>query len=162
MSYSPYLAIFALSCLCRLLSISLLLRVREPREVPLERLLTVFGNMRTLNTMMGFDPLFQNVYMQGERLDRFIVSRGGALRHALERLDRATDTYAAHSEAEVEDLLQRGAAELKAAKAHGAAFERRIDAYVTRSETRMTRCITWLGDRIAACYRRLARWRDNG
>ena len=158
---NPYLVIFALSCLCRLLSISLLLRVREPREVPLERLLPVFGNLRTLNTMMGFDPLFQNVYLQGERLDRFIVSRGGVLRQALERFDRATDTYVARSEAEVEDLLARGEVELKAAQAHGEALERRIDAYVTRSEARMSRWIMRLGGHIAAWYRRLARWRDD-
>lgn len=160
-SINPYLVIFALSCLCRLLSISLLLRVREPREVPLERLLPVFGNLRTLNTMMGFDPLFQNVYMQGERLDRFIVSRGGKLRQVMKRLDQATDTYAARSEAGVEDLLQRGAAELKSAQAQGEALEQRIDAYVTRSEARMSHWILRLGDRIVRGYRRLVRWRDD-
>lgn len=81
---NPYLLLFALSCLLRSLSLLLFLRVREPREVPLERLLLVFGNLRTLNAMVGFDALLHHGYMQGERLDRFIVARSSALRQALE------------------------------------------------------------------------------
>lgn len=158
---NPYLTIFALSCLCRLLSILLLLRVREPREVPLERLLPVFGNLRTLNTMMGFDPLFQNVYMQGERLDRFMVARSGALRQALQRLDQATDSYAAQVEAEVEDLVERGEASFTAARARGKSLEHQVDVYVTRSEARMLRLITRLGKYLAIWWRRFVRWRDN-
>jgi hypothetical protein len=52
--FSVYLLMFAVSCVLRLLSLLLFLRVREPREVPLLRLLPVFGNFRTLNTMAGF------------------------------------------------------------------------------------------------------------
>jgi MFS family permease len=92
---NPYLLIFSLSCLLRLLSLLLFLRVHEPREISLEQLLPVFGNLRTLNTMMGFEPLFHHAYLQGERVDRFLVSRSSAMRQALERLDQMTDTYAA-------------------------------------------------------------------
>ncbi len=105
---NPYLCLFALSCVCRMLSLLLFRRVREPREVPLERLLPVFGNLRTLNTMMGFDALFHYGYMQGERLDRFIVSRSSTIRQALERLDDTTDAYASRAEAQAQQVLQTG------------------------------------------------------
>ncbi len=55
--------------------------------------------------------------MQGERVDRFPESRGRSLRHMLERLAQATDTYAADAADKVEGILDSGEAALKAARA---------------------------------------------
>lgn len=156
----PYLGIFALSCLLRWGSILLLWRVREPREVPLERLLPVFGNLRTLNTMMGFDPLFQFAYMQGERLDRFIVAGGSNLRRTLTRLDQTTDDYAGQAEAEIAAVVQSGVEELQAIQHHGQELEQRLDAYVTKGETRVARWVERLASRLATWWRWFRRWRD--
>jgi hypothetical protein len=131
---SPYLIIFALSCLLRLASLPLYLRIREPREVPIERLLPVFSNLRTLNTMMGFESLFQYAYMQGEQLDKFLTTGGTSLRQRLERIDRTTDAYAEKAEDEVEELLERGEAVFKATQRYGAALEQELDTYVGHSE----------------------------
>jgi hypothetical protein len=158
---NAYLLIFTLSCLLRWLSILLFLRVREPREVPLERLLPVFGNLRTLNTMMGFDPLFQYTYMQGERLDRFIVSSGSTLRQTVERLDQATDTYAEQAEAEVADLIRSGEVEFKAVQERGKAMEQDLDTYVVRSEARVAGWVERVASRLAAWWQRFTRWRDS-
>jgi MFS family permease len=157
---NPYLCIFALSCLLRWSSLLLFLRVREPREVPLERLLLVFGNLRTLNTMMGFDPLFQYAYMQGERLDRFMVSRSGTLRQTLNRLDQTTDTYAAQAEAEIADMVRSGEARLKAMQARGKELEHHMNTYVTRSEAHVTRWVERLASCLSGWWQRFTRWRD--
>ncbi|GIX47345.1 MAG: hypothetical protein KatS3mg131_1556 [Candidatus Tectimicrobiota bacterium] len=87
---SPYLLLFAVSHVLRALSLLLFLRVREPREVPLERLLTVFGNLRTLNAMMGFEPLYHHAYLLGARLDRFMVASSLTLRQTLTQVDLAS------------------------------------------------------------------------
>jgi MFS family permease len=147
---NPYLCLFALSCVCRMLSLLLFRRVREPREVPLERLLLVFGNLRTLNTMMGFDALFHYGYMQGERLDRFIVSRSRTIRQALEHLDDTTDVYASRAEAQVQQVVQAGEEVLEAVEEQRAQLEKRLDTYVERSETRVSR---WVGQ-LSALLRR--------
>lgn len=156
---SPYLPIFALSCVLRGLSLPLSRRVREPREVPVERLLPIFGNLRTLNTMMGFESLFQFTYMQGERLDTFLVARGSSLRQTLERLDQATDAYAAAAEGEIKDILKGGEAALKRAQVRGDSIERRLDAYVTHIEARMASWMERLISRLAAWWQRHIRQR---
>ena len=158
---NPYLCIFAVSCLLRWVSLLLFLRVKEPREVPLERLLPVFGNLRTLNTMMGFDPLFQYAYMQGERLDQFVVASRSSLRQALEHLDRTTDTYADQAEAEIAEVIRSGEAGLRAVQDRGQELEQQMDAYVTRSEARMAGWVERVAARIVAWWQQFTRWRDN-
>ena len=158
----PYLLIFALSCVLRMLSLLLFLRVHEPREVPLERLLLVFGNLRTLNTMMGFDPLFHYAYMHGERLDRFVVSRGRTLRQALEQFDQTTDRYASQAEAEVQEAVQRGEEMLQAVRHQGEAWEQQVDAYVAQSEAHVAHWVERLATRMTVWWQRFRRWRDAG
>jgi MFS family permease len=158
---NPYLLIFALSCQLRMLSLLLLLRVHEPREVPLERLLMVFGNLRTFNVMVGFDALLHHGYLQGERLDRFVVSRSSALRQALEHLDQATDTYAAEAEAQVEDLLRSGEEVLEIVQDHSAGLDHRLDTYVEQSEARVARWVERLASPAMVWWRRFRRWRDS-
>lgn len=158
---NPYLFLFTLSCLLRALSLILLLRVHEPREVPLERLLLVFGNLRSLNTMTGFDALYHHAYLQGERLDRFVVSRGQALQQALKRLDRLIDVYAGTVEAEVETWLHRSGKLFRVAQQCGQALERRVDTYTTRVEALAVRVIECLTTRPASWWQRVRRWLDS-
>ncbi|MDH3604257.1 MAG: MFS transporter, partial [Candidatus Tectomicrobia bacterium] len=158
---NPYLLIFALSCLLRLSSLLLFLRVHEPREVPLEQLLPVFGNLRTLNTMMGFDPLFHHAYLQGERVDRFLVSSSGAMRQALERLDEVTDTYAAESEAHLREFVESGEVVLNTLREEGETLSHELDHYVECSEASAARWIERLSSPIVALWRRLLRWHRN-
>jgi MFS family permease len=134
---NPYLSIFALSCLLRMASLPLYFRIREPREVPVERLLPVFGNLRTLNTMMGFESLFQYTYMQGAYLDKFLTTGSTSLRQRLARLDHTTDAYAKKAEDEVEGLVESGETAFKATQKYGAALEHDLDTYVSRSERRI-------------------------
>jgi hypothetical protein len=155
---NPYLLIFTLSCLLRLLSLLLFLRVREPREVPLEQLLPIFGNLRTLNTMMGFEPLFHHAYLQGERVDRFLVSRSNAMRQALERLDQVTDTYAAESEAHLREFVDSGQVVFSMIREEGRTVSHELDQYIERSEARMARWIERLFRPLLCLWRRLMRW----
>jgi MFS family permease len=155
---NAYFLLFALSCLLRLLSLLLFLRVHEPREVPLERLLPVFGNLRTLNTMMGFEPLFHHAYLQGERVDRFLVSRGNAVRQALAQLDEATDAYAAESEAHLRDWVDSGDAMFSALREEGETLSDELNDYVARSEASMARLLERLSPPILALWQRLRRW----
>ena len=136
--------------------------MHEPREVPLERLLLVFGNLRTLNAMVGFDALLHHGYMQGERLDHFIVARSSALRQALEHFDEATDTYAAEAEAQVEEFLRSSEEALESMQEHSAALDHQLDAYVERSEARINRWFEPLASRLIAYWTRFRRWRDDG
>lgn len=158
---NAYLLIFALSCLLRLLSLLLFLRVREPREVPLERLLPVFGNLRTLNTMIGFEPLFHHAYLQGERIDRFLVSRSNAMRQALTQLDEVTDTYAAESEARLRGLVDSGDSMFSALREEGESLSDELEHYVERSEAKMARLLERLSPPILALWQRLRRWYQN-
>jgi len=158
---NPYLLIFSLSCLLRLLSLLLFLRVHEPREVPLERLLPVFGNLRTLNTMMGFEPLFHHAYLQGERVDRFLASQSSAMRQALEQLDQVTDTYAAESEAHLRELVDSGQAVFSTLREEGEILSHELDHYVERSEARVARWIERLSLPILVLWRRFMRWYHN-
>jgi hypothetical protein len=155
---NAYLALFALSCLLRLLSLLLFLRVREPREVPLERLLPVFGNLRTLNTLMGFEPLFHHAYLQGERVDRFLVARSNAMRQVLEQFDEVTDSYAAESEAHLRELVDTGDLVFGRLREEREALSEELDHYVERSEARMARLLERLSPPIVALWRRLQRW----
>jgi MFS family permease len=155
---NTYLLLFALSSLLRLLSLLLFLRVREPREVPLERLLPVFGNLRTLNTMIGFEPLFHHAYLQGERLDRFLVSTGHDMRRALAQLDEATDAYAAGSEAHLRELVDSGDAIFRVLREEGAVLADELDHYVARSEARMARLLEWVSPPVLALWQHLRRW----
>jgi hypothetical protein len=138
---NPYLLIFSLSCLLRLFSLLLFLRVHEPREVPLEQLLSVFGNLRTLNTMMGFEPLFHHAYRQGERVDRFLAPKSSAMRQALEQLDQVTDIYAAESEAHLRELVDSGQAVFSTLREEGEFLSHELDHYVERHEARVARWI---------------------
>jgi hypothetical protein len=147
-----------LSCLLRLLSLLLFLRVHEPREVPLERLLPVFGNLRTLNTMIGFEPLFHHAYLQGERVDRFLVSRSSAMRQALERLDQVTDTYAEESEAHLREFVDSSQGVLSTLREEGETLSHELDHYVERSEASMARWIERLSLPLLTLWRRLMRW----
>jgi hypothetical protein len=158
---NAYLLIFALSCLLRLLSLLLFLRVREPREVPLERLLPVFGNLRTLNTMIGFEPLFHHAYLQGERIDRFLVSRSNAMRQALAQLDEVTDTYAAESEARLRGLVDSGDSMFSALREESESLSDELDHYVARSEAKMARLLERLSPPVLALWQRLRRWYQN-
>ena len=132
--------------------------MHEPREVPLERLLPVFGNLRTLNTMMGFEPLFHHAYLQGERVDRFLVSQSSAIRQTLEQLDQITDTVAAESEANLREFVGRGEGIVKSLRQEGETLSHELDWYVDRSEARMARWIEWLCSPIIALWQRLIRW----
>jgi hypothetical protein len=117
-----------------------------------------------MNTMMGFDPLFQYAYMyaymQGERLDHFSVAGSGSLRQALERLNRSTDTYAGQAEAEIDPMVRSGAAGMRAVQDRGKELEQHMDAYVTRSERRVAGWVERTASRMAAWWRRFTRWRD--
>jgi hypothetical protein len=144
-----------------LLSLLLFLRVHEPREVPLERLLLVFGNLRTFNAMVGFDALLHHGYLQGERLDRFVVSHSSALRQALTHLDQTTDGYAAEAEAHIEDILEGGEEVLERMQERSAEFDHRLDTYVEHSEARIARGIERLVAPALAWWQRFRRWRDN-
>jgi hypothetical protein len=154
---NPYLLIFSLSCLLRLFSLLLFLRVHEPREVPLEQLLPVFGNLRTLNTMMGFEPLFHHAYLQGERVDRFLASKSSAMRQALEQLDQVTDTYAAESEAHLREFVDSGQAVFSTLREEGEILSHELDHYVECSEARGARWIERLSLPILVLWRRLMR-----
>lgn len=158
---NPYLFIFALSCQLRMLSLLLLLRVHEPREAPLERLLMVFGSLRTFNAMVGFDALLHHGYLQGERLDRFVVSRSSALRQALEHLDQTTDAYVAEVEAQVENLLKSSEGVLEIVQDRSANLGHRLDTYIEQIETRIARWVERLAALAMAWWRRFRRWRDN-
>jgi MFS family permease len=153
-----YLFLFALSCLLRLLSLLLFLRVHEPREVPLERLLPVFGNLRTLNTMICFEPLFHHAYLQGERVDRFLVARSHDMRQALEQLDEATDAYAAESEAHLRGLVDSGNVLFSTLREEGDLLSDELEHYVERSEARIARLLERLSPSILALWQRLRRW----
>jgi MFS family permease len=158
---SPYLLIFALSCLLRLLSLLLFLRVHEPREVPLERLLLVFGNLRTFNAMVGFDALLHHGYLQGERLDHFVVSRSSALRQALVHFDQTTDAYAAEAEAHIKDILEDGEEVLEMVQERSAKLDHHLDTYVEQSEARIARWLERLAAPAIAWWQRFRHWRDD-
>jgi len=153
-----YLLLFALSCLLRLLSLLLFLRVHEPREVPLERLLPVFGNLHTLNTMIGFEPLFHHAYLQGERVDRFLVARSHAMRRALEHLDETTDAYAAESEAHLRELVDSGDVIISALRKESESLSDKLEHYVERSEARIARLLERLSPPLLTLCQRLRRW----
>jgi hypothetical protein len=124
----------------------------------LERLLPVFGNLRTLNTMIGFEPLFHHAYLQGERLDRFLVATSHDMRRALAQLDEATDAYAAGSEAHLRELVDSGDVIFSVLREEGEVFSDELDHYVERSEASMARLLERLSPPILALYQRLRRW----
>jgi hypothetical protein len=110
---------------------------------------------------VGFDALLHHGYLQGERLDRFVVSHSNALRQALEHFDQTTDAYAAEAEAHIEDILEGGEEMLEMVQERSAEFDHRLDTYVEQSEARIARWLERLTAPALAWWQRFRRWRDD-
>jgi hypothetical protein len=108
--------------------------------------------------MAGFEALFHYGYLQGERIDRFVVSSSGTIRQALAQLDQITDAYAAEAETHVRDFVETGEDLFESLRTAGQTLTHELDTYVDRSEARMGRCIGYIAVPFNAVWRCLMHW----